>query len=642
MGNNFLIAGMLYRILSFCLCYSFIFISSCQEAELPGRPNILWITIEDLTPMLGCYGDPTALTPNIDKLSSEGVRYTNAYASAAVCSPARSCLITGVFATTLGTQNLRSETDVPSWIIPFPRYLRDVGYYCSNNYKEDYNFTVSGAWDESSKTAHWRNRQPGQPFFSVFNLETTHQSKIFGSDSVYEARYSGYLDKIDKTDPADVVLPPYSFDTPEIRKLWARYYDNVKIVDLQVEQLLRELKEDGLDDNTIIFFFSDHGTGMPRGKRALYDSGTNVPLIITAPKQYQESLDLEAGTINDRLVSFADFAPTMLRMLDLEIPDFVQGKAFLKNESNQPEFVFATSDRVDEAYELVRSVRTKQYRYIRNYLPHRPLIQPNYYSDQSEISKANKRILESNPQMSDAQKSMWLSKRPVEELYDTTVDPHEVNNLASDPTYRDVLLQLRSFNREMVKKTRDSGLATEVFMYEVSDGSTPYEALENNSTFPLTNILNWLDELYFDDPGPEKILQHLNHEHPLISYWTMIGLQYNQKLDQLYIEPLRALADQPLSLVSLTASETLCKFGHLEAIDKIVAGLSTENPYLLLMSARAFELIENKPPQAMGQGRQAWLRLKQQTEGKWKGYDLYAYWSLSQVFGKSEDLKVDT
>lgn len=600
---------------------------------MPNRPNILWITIEDLTPMLGCYGDPTALTPTIDKLASEGVRYTNAYASAAVCSPARSCLITGVFATTLGTQNLRSETDVPSWIVPFPKYLREVGYYCSNNYKEDYNFQVSGAWDESSKTAHWRNRQPKQPFFSVFNLETTHQSKIFGSDSVYEARYSEYLDKIERTDPKDVVPPSYSFDTPQIRTLWARYYDNVKIVDLQVAELLKELKEEGLEDNTIIFFFSDHGTGMPRGKRALYDSGTKVPLIITAPKQYQESFNLKPGTINDRLISFADFAPTMLKMLELEAPSFIQGENFLENEKSPSDFVFATSDRVDEAYELVRSVRTKQYRYIRNYLPHRPLIQPNYYSDQSEISKANKKILESNPEMSDAQKSMWSSKRPVEELYDTTLDPEEVNNLASDQDYSDVLLELRSVNRKMVNKTRDSGLATEVYMYEVSHESTPYEALENDSIFPLTDILNWLDELYLDNPGTEKILEHLNHEHPLISYWTMIGLQYNQQLDQSYVEPLQTLANQPLSLVSLTASETLCKFGHIEAIDKIVEGLSSENPYLLLMSARAFELIENKSLEAMDQGREAWLRLKQQTDGKWKGYDLYAYWSLSQVYG---------
>jgi uncharacterized sulfatase len=204
------------------IIFSFILITACQNQHQSIRPNILWITIEDLTPMLGCYGDPVAKTPAIDQLAAKGVKYTNAYASAAVCSPARSCLITGVFATTLGTQNLRSETSIPSQIVPFPQYLRQTGYYCTNNYKEDYNFEIADIWDESSETAHWRNRQPDQPFFAVFNFETTHQSKIFGSDSAYQARYSKYLDKIERTDPDRVPLPSYSFDTPEIRKLWAR------------------------------------------------------------------------------------------------------------------------------------------------------------------------------------------------------------------------------------------------------------------------------------------------------------------------------------------------------------------------------------------------------------------------------------
>ena len=274
------------------------------------------------------YGDPVAKTPTIDKLADKGVRFTNAYATAAVCSPARSCLITGVMATTLGTQNLRSETTIPDLIVPFPKYLRQAGYYCTNNYKEDYNFEISGIWDESSKTAHWRDRPTDQPFFAVFNLETTHQSQIFGSDSAYESRHQQYLARIDRTKPETVQLPSYSFDTPEIRKLWARYYDNVQIVDLKVKELLNELVADGLSDNTIIFFYSDHGTGMPRGKRALYDSGIKVPLIIVAPEDYQETLELTPGTVSDQLVSFADFAPTMLSILELPVPGFIQGQSF--------------------------------------------------------------------------------------------------------------------------------------------------------------------------------------------------------------------------------------------------------------------------------------------------------------------------
>jgi uncharacterized sulfatase len=455
---------MLTRI-TFLLSFGFLILFSCCKPEQPATPNILWITIEDLTPMLGCYGDPVAVTPTIDQLASAGVRFTNAYASAAVCSPARSCLITGVFATTLGTQNLRSETSIPNEIVPFPKFLRAAGYYCTNNDKEDYNFETDGIWDESSKEAHWRNRASDQPFFAVFNFETTHQSKIFGTDSTYGVRYEKYLNKIDRTPPDQVPLPPYSFDTPEIRKLWARYYDNVQIVDLQIKQLLDELEADGLEENTIIFFYSDHGTGMPRGKRALYDSGTKVPLIIVAPDAYQKSLGLTPGTVNHHLVSFADFAPTMLNLLGLQIPDFIQGKPFLGPHEQPNDFVFATSDRVDEAYELVRSIRTEEYRYVRNYLPHRPLIQPNFYSDQSEISQSNKEILQQNPELTAAQQSMWWPKRPVEELYHTKNDPFETNNLAGDPKFERILVDLRVKNKEMILKTRDSGLATEAYMY---------------------------------------------------------------------------------------------------------------------------------------------------------------------------------
>ena len=624
---------MIFRILNISFCLGISLFLSCNKSELPDRPNVLWITIEDLTPMIGCYGDPIAHTPTIDSLANQGVRFTNAYATAAVCSPARSCLITGVYATTLGTQNLRSETVIPEEIIPFTKYLKESGYYCSNNYKEDYNFEIPGIWDESSETAHWKNRRDDQPFFAVFNYETTHQSKIFGSDSVYENRYQKYLDKIERTDPNSVPLPSYSFDTPEIRKLWARYYDNVQIVDLQIKDLLKELATDGLVDNTIIFFYSDHGTGMPRGKRALYDSGIKVPLIIVAPEGYQESLGLTPGTVNDQLVGFADFAPTLLHMLGLPIPEFVQGRPFLGAHAESHEFIFATSDRVDEAYELVRSIKTKDYRYIRNYLPHRPLIQPNYYSDQSEISKANRKILEQNPQMTEAQKSMWLPKRPVEELYHTTNDPDETRNLAADPKFEEILVDLRRKNKEMILGTRDSGLATEAWMYQVSQGATPYQTLQDEAVFPLESILSWLDKLYFESPENNLILDHLNHPHPLLQYWTLIGLQYQETLDESLLPTLNALANQPESLVSITAAETLCMFNHMEQMHRLTDGLNSDNPYLMLMAARAFELVEDKPATDMEAGKQAWLRLKESTAGKWKGYDVYAYWSLSQVFG---------
>lgn len=607
-----------------------LFTTCQQQAE---RPNILWITIEDLTPMLGCFGDQVARTPNIDRLADSGVKYTNAYATAAVCSPARSCLLTGVFATSLGTQHLRSDTRVPDTIVPFPKILRNAGYYCTNNYKEDYNFNPVDVWDESSKSAHWRNRNSDQPFFAVFNLETTHQSQIFGSESIYKQRFEKYLPRIERTNPASIDLPTYFFDTPEIRRLWARYYDNVQILDLQVQEIIDQLRQDGLMENTIIFFYSDHGTGMPRGKRALYDSGLKVPLIIVAPKKYQKELVLPAGTSEDRLVSFVDFAPTILNILDLPVPDFMQGKAFLgKNTEMENKYVFATSDRVDEAYEAVRSVRSGQYRYIRNLLPHLPLIQANYYSDQSEIMKEVYRVLESDPKMTADQKSMWLKKRPVEELYDTKNDPFETNNLANDPAYSQVIQELREANNSLMKSTHDSGLAPESYMYEISEGTTPYEKLQDPTAYPMDKILTMLDKLYKAGADVNEVITYLNDPHPLINYWTIIWLQYQEHLAPEVVQKLQQMIERPESFVSISAAETLCKYDHTEkALDVLVSALRSENPYNLLMAARAIELLGSKTAPAKDAIMEEYHKLREQTKDKWQGYDLYASWALSEL-----------
>jgi len=362
--------------------------------ETTEKPNMLWITCEDITTMIGCYGDPLAHTPNIDNLAAGGVLFKNAYSTAPVCSPARSCLVTGVYATSLGTQNLRSDFEIPDFIRTLPHILRDEGYYCSNNYKEDYNFYDSTIWDESSHEAHWRNRPAGKPFFSVFNFETTHQSQIFGDDSSFYNNYGYRLTEEERTKPEDIILQPYYFDSPMVRKLWARYYDLVRIMDTQVGNILKQLEEDGLKENTIVFFYSDHGTGMPRAKRALYNSGVKVPFIIFIPDKYEDLMSYEPGTLTDDMVSFVDFAPTVLNMLGIQVPEYMQGNPFLGNNIKKREYVFATSDRVDEAFEISRAVKGKKFSYVRNFLPHLPLIQPNFYTDQSEIMQELLRLKE--------------------------------------------------------------------------------------------------------------------------------------------------------------------------------------------------------------------------------------------------------
>ena len=358
------------------------------------RPNILWITTEDMSPNLGCYGDPNARTPNIDALAKRSVRYTHAFASAPVCSPARSCLITGMYATSLGTQRLRSQFPIPKEVRGFSAYLRDTGYYCSNNVKTDYNIRdeaafIKDAWDESSVTAHWKNRKTNQPFFAVFNSTTTHQTRTgVWPHEQFEKEVASKLTTEERHDPAKLTLPPYYPDTPLARKAWARYHDCITAMDKEVGALLNELETAGAAQNTIVFFFSDHGMGMPRGKRTLQDSGMQVPLLIYFPEKWKHLAPAQAGVTTDRLVSFVDFAPTVLSLLGIEAPNYMQGSAFLGAAAAKArEYTFGARDRVDEAFDVARSARGSRWLYIRNYMPHLSWMQPEGFSDNLDFRR---------------------------------------------------------------------------------------------------------------------------------------------------------------------------------------------------------------------------------------------------------------
>jgi len=387
-----------------------------DDEKPASRPNILWITCEDISAHIGCYGDKFAKTPTIDRLAEEGVRYTNAFATAPVCTPARSCLITGVYASSLGTQHLRGPSRPPKQIRCFSEYLRKAGYYCTNNVKEDYNFpTPKTAWDESSGKANWRKKKPGQPFFAVFNFVTTHQSRIRFSDAQF-ADLTKRLTPDQRHDPAKAPLPPYYPDTPVVRRDVARLYDLITAMDYQTADILKQLEEDGLADDTIVFFYSDHGDGMPRHKRWLHDSGTHVPLVIRFPKKYQHLAPGKPGSTTDRMVSFADFAPTVLSLTGLKIPPYMQGRAFLGKQAGQPwEHLVAIRDRVDEVYEFSRSVRDKRYRYIRNYMPHRPRLQHSDYSERTPTRKELRRLAAAG-KLTGAVKDFMSPTKPAEEL----------------------------------------------------------------------------------------------------------------------------------------------------------------------------------------------------------------------------------
>ncbi|MBW8039099.1 MAG: sulfatase-like hydrolase/transferase [Planctomycetes bacterium] len=604
-----------------------------RPADEPSRerPNILWITCEDINPYLGCYGDTYTITPNLDKFAAEGLLYTNAYATAPVCAPARSCLVTGMYATSLGTQHLRSDVKLPEQVRCFPQYLRSAGYYCSNNYKKDYNFTDINVWDESGKTAHWRKRKPGQPFFSVFNFNSTHQGQINGSDEDFFTMYRSKLKPEELHDPAKVPLPPYYPDTPIVRKIWTRYYDLITFMDKQVGDLLGRLKDDGLADNTIVFFFSDHGLGVPRHKRTMYDSGLHVPLIIRFPARYQNLAPLKPGRKTDRLVSFVDFAPTVLSLAGLPIPSHMQGRAFLGDKADQPrEYVFGAASRVDEVYEMSRCVRDKRYKYIRNYMPHLPYVQPSEYPDRADIMKELHRVVKEGA-LTETQKLFWQPVKPLEELYDTQADPHEIDNLADSDQHRRVLKRMRKVHRKWMFETRDTGLMPEAQMHILAEGSTPYEiAQPSTKKYRLSCVLLAADMVGKSPEALPNMLKLLNVPQPAVRYWAVVAISALNSQAAPAAEKLTGLLEDSSPNVRFAAAGTLCKLDLCEkALPVLAKGLEDPRETVVLHAAREIQSIGNKARPITEQIKQAQARCKNPDETyKNNNHAMFIDWAL--------------
>lgn len=435
--------------------------SSLECLAESARPNILWISIEDTGVEIGCYGDKYARTPNIDRLASQGVRFTRAFTHAPVCAPSRSGIITGMYPTTIGTLHMRSKGVPPPYVKCFTEYLRAAGYYCTNDNKTDYNFDPPlTAWDDNRNGAHWRNRPTKDtPFFSVINLTTSHESQIRQPEDAYQAKRKA-LPEESRHDPAKAELPPYYPDTPVVRQDWARYYDVVSFTDQTVGKILKQLEDDGLAENTIVFFWGDHGRGLPRGKRWVYDSGIHVPLVVRWPGK------IDPGSVREDLVCFLDLAPTVLHLAGVEPPAHLQGLVILgKQQLRTREFVFAARDRMDETYDIIRAVRDKRFKYIRNYQPEKTYAQRIEYMDLMPTMKEWRRLA-AEDKLVGPQKIFFSPTKPSEELYDTEADPHEVNNLADKPEMKATLERLRAAHENWRKSTGDLGLVPEPELIE--------------------------------------------------------------------------------------------------------------------------------------------------------------------------------
>ncbi len=592
------------------------------RGEAPPRPNILWLSCEDISPHLGCYGDPHAITPHVDQLAREGVRYTHAFTTAGVCAPCRSGIITGLYQTTLGTHHMRCTATLPDFIKPFPVYLRRAGYYCTNKSKTDYQFKhPRETWDAAKgKKAHWRKRpNKDQPFFAVFNFTGCHES---GIANLSKYRYvTSILTPGQRQDAAKLTtFPPYYPDTPVTREDWKRNYELITAMDAWVGDLIGQLKDDGLYENTIIFFWSDHGIGLPRAKRWLYDSGTHIPLIVRIPQQYRAAKGPapnqgRPGSVTDQLVSSIDLGPTVLRLAGLDIPEHVQGQPFLGRDLGRPrKFVYGARDRMDERYDIIRMVRGKRFKYIRNYEPLKTFYQYMNTPEKGATMRELRRLHEKR-KLSPEAEQFFAGRKPVEELYDCQADPHELNNLAADKNYHSRLVSMRAVHRKWVRETGDLGLVPEGIITERTRTLGNSYAILRQEGGKQINLL--LSDMAAKASSGHKALSDLiegfSATDAAVRYWAATGIgnvafAKSAAVSATLKNKSRQVATRGLddrsAAVRIASARALCHLGQPgPALPVLINELKTANQWERLQAAIVLDEIDEQARPVLEQMR---------------------------------------
>jgi len=508
------------------------------------RPNILWLVSEDnVFTTVGVYGDPLARTPNVDGLAKAGIVFERCYSTSAVCAPTRSSIITGRYASGMGTQHMRSQRALPEGVKFFPEYLRAAGYFTTNNAKTDYNTSTpwSAAWNENNKTAHWRHRAAGQPFFAIFNFEQSHESSLHKRFDLV-------------TDPAKVRVPAYLPDTPTVRADLAQYYDNVSRADAALGKILEELKADGLAEDTIIFYYGDHGGAVSRSKRFLYENGTHPPLVAHFPRKYQHLAPAAPASRMSELVNFVDLAPTVLSLAGIPLPAQFQGRAIAgPARKAAPEFTFSFRDRMDERYDMARAVTDGRFRYVRNYYPSQPWGQHLDYLWKQASMKEWAGLFAAGKL--NATQRAFFENKPAEELFDCTTDPDNVRNLVADPAARPQLVRLRAALRAHQLAIRDTGFMPEPLMIAWAGKGSPSIVAADEKRYPLARILDQVDALQISaQPDPATLAAALRAPEAVLRYWGAVAAFRSATAPDVTL-----LLSDAEAVVRLTAAEVMLR-----------------------------------------------------------------------------------
>ncbi|WP_194775330.1 sulfatase family protein [Pararhodonellum marinum] len=589
-----------------CLMIGFAFFS-CKEKEIQ-RPNIAWFVSEDNSPYLGVYGNTFVRTPTLDSMARAGILYTNAFSNAPVCAPSRSGIITGVLPVTMGSQHMRSNVAIADQIGYFTSYLKEAGYFNSLRKKRDYNIDRD---DQSWHIDDWwamdealAERTPDQPFFMFYNTWMTHEDKLHGQDKARDYFRSTFahlpqeeLDMLEESlhpiDPAEISIPGYLPDIPEVRSDMAKYLELMEMMDHEFKMFLDHLREIGELDNTIIIYSSDHGGVMARSKRFPFETGLKVPLFIWFPEKYQHLAPESPGTVTDRLVTFLDITPSILNLAGLEKPGHMQGAAFWgPNPQKEAAYAFGFRDRMDEAYDLVRTIRDKKYRYTKNFMPFRPSGQKvSFLWKAAHVPAWEKHYLEGK--CNELTSQFWES-RESEALYDTENDPFELYNLAQDPAYQETLETMRSDLLDHLISINDLGFVPEGLLYQkrLNEGLR-YDQMYASDTLEslIRSVFKMTQNQY-----PDDIRALLNHQNPAFQFWGILGVRMMDDPSDMK-QDLMDMTETTSGDVKVALAEACYIMGEKEtALDLFRESMATQSSYVLLRTLNTLEVLNEPMP----------------------------------------------